>query len=68
MSQVQTGQDSTSSNVESENNYQSPRSIVFRENKWLDPVQLQLHLVMKGKLELKFCKFANVLKILQNRT
>ena len=51
MSQVQNGQDSTSSNVESENNSQSPRSIVFRENKWVRP--------------LKFCKSANLLKILQ---
>ena len=37
MSQVQNGQDSTSSNVESENNSQSPRSLVFRENKWVRP-------------------------------
>ena len=35
MSQVQNGQDSTSSNVESENNSQSPRSLVFRDNKWV---------------------------------
>ena len=35
MSQVQNGQDSTSSNAESENNSQSPRSLVFIENKWV---------------------------------
>ena len=33
MSQVQNGQDSTSSNVESENNSQSPTSLDFRPNK-----------------------------------
>ena len=37
MSQVQNGQYSTSSNVDSENTSQSPRSLVFRENKWVRP-------------------------------
>ena len=37
MSQVQNGQDSTSSSIESENNSLSPRSLVFRGNKWVRP-------------------------------
>ena len=37
MSQVQNGQESTSSSIESENNSLSPRSLVFRGNKWVRP-------------------------------
>ena len=37
MSQVQNGQDSTSSNVDSENTSQSSGFLVFRENKWVRP-------------------------------
>ena len=37
MSQVQNGQDTTSSSSNSEDNYQSPRSLVVRENKWVRP-------------------------------
>ena len=37
ISQVQNGQDTTSSRSNSEDNYQLPRSLVFRENKWVRP-------------------------------
>ena len=37
MSQVQKGQDTASSSIESDSNSLSPRSLVFRENKWVRP-------------------------------
>ena len=37
MSQVQKGQDTASSSIESDSNSLSPRSLVFGENKWVRP-------------------------------
>ena len=36
-SQVQKGQDTASSSIESDSNSLSPRSLVFRQNKWVRP-------------------------------
>ena len=37
MRQVQNGQNTLSSSSNSEDNYQCPRSLVFRDNKWVRP-------------------------------